>query len=213
MVGVRFQSECYPSHRGVNNLGKINQEIAWDFSSWNLWGTALFPHKSWIFKDKILRQLINTVSASWGELESTNEKKREKQSWSIETQRQTETRGLRFATWRPLDPLFSHHCLSLVPWDKKSLYGWKHLELSFCHFNQAFLLLRNSWPLLKPGCFPIPVFLVLARRLLRHPAFINMQHPWFSQPWEWVYHSHQDLSFKGTDLWLNSSSLQTNYLA
>lgn len=73
--GVMFQSMCYPSHREVNNLDKTHQKFSRDFSNWDLWETALFPHRPWSFKDKILRQLIDMVSASWGELVSKNEKR------------------------------------------------------------------------------------------------------------------------------------------
>lgn len=103
LVGVGW--ECYPSHKEVNNTGKTNQKFTWDLSNWSLWGTALFPHKSWSFKDKILRHLIDMAPASWGKLVSMSEKKREKLGWNMGRQRQRETWGLHFSGWRPLDPL------------------------------------------------------------------------------------------------------------
>lgn len=40
-------------------------------------GRALSPHKSWNYKDKILRQLLDMVAASWGELVLMRNKREE----------------------------------------------------------------------------------------------------------------------------------------
>lgn len=144
-------------------------------------GTALFPHKSWSFKDKILRQIRDMVSVVWGELVTKNKKKREK-SWSVGRQSGRDW-GLCFPRWRPLGPLFSHYCFASL--SQKFLYDLRYLQLSFCHFNQKFSYCYtiHSLPLnlgFSHACFPSSC--VQPSPDIHHLATHNF--PRFSQSWE-----------------------------
>lgn len=146
-------------------------------------GRALSPHKSWNYKDKILRQLLDMVSASWGELVLMR-KKREAELKYGETE--AESWGLHFSRWRAQDRSPTG-AIVWFPEPKSSSMVSDSLSRNSI-ISTKFSLLHYSWPHLKPECFPIPVFLVLPQPSQASNLCI-CSFPWVSQSSEEVEHS------------------------